>query len=322
MKILAVSWIKGVPVPPKGYGGIERTVATLCAEWKRQGHSVVLIAPQGSCVDGVGIIETSDFMEAYEDIQDMPFDVVFDNSCWSPESPVRRPLNKPFLSVTHVNHAVGHTRNVVYLSTAQRNAHAEQTKRDLSQSPVVRVPTDPTLKPIGLERKDYLLFLGMVAEHKGVHRAAEIAQMLDRELIVAGPAYGEYSDKVAAMPNVQMIGEVQDPQRSALLEQAFAVMCLHGNEGGWIEPGCGVVGEAGAFNTPVAALPNGCLGEIVYNDCNGWIDEGTGSVALRMRDNPTLPHADQLALNDWSAETIAKQYVGLFERVINGETWG
>jgi len=125
---------------------------------------------------------------------------------------------------------------------------------------MTRDPTDPNLKPKGYPREDFFLYLGSVAAHKGVHRTGLLANALGAKLIVAGPASGKYADQVAMMPGVEMVGEVGDPYRSELLEKAFAVMCLHGNENSWYEPGCGVVGEAGAFNTPVAALPNGCLG--------------------------------------------------------------
>lgn len=199
-------------------------------------------------------------------------DIVHDHSCWSLESPARRGFGGiPYVSTTHVMHSVGHTRNVCYLSQSQRSGHAAQESRDLSQSPVIRVPTNPALKPIGLLRKDYLLYLGAVVPHKGVVEAAWVAKKLGRKLIVAGPAAGYYADAVASMPNVQMEGEVGDPYRSQLLEQAAMVLCLHNSHGGWSEPGCGVIGEAGAFGTPVAALRNGCLPELVINGDNGWI---------------------------------------------------
>lgn len=322
MHILVLAWLKGKPVGvPIGHGGIERMSATLTRELLRQGHKVTLVAPPGSAIEGATVVETDDFTQALETIRFSRADVVLDNSCWSLDSPVRHPLPMRAVSITHVNHAIGWSQNVCYLSCSQRTQHGLQLGRDLSKAPVIRVPTDPALKPLGLARDTFLLYLGFVAEWKGVHHAAEVAQELGKELIVAGPAAGTYAEQLRAMPNVKMIGEVQDPLRSHLLEQASAVMCLHNNSNGWIEPGAGIIGEAGAFNTPVAAFPNGVLGEIVVTGDNGWLANDVKSMVRLMRDTPTLPDAGRLAREEWNAEKITQQYVTLLEQVCNGLTW-
>lgn len=322
MKIVMLSWLPGAPVPPPRYGGIERMVGTLTAELVRQGHEVTLIAPPGSHIEGATVLETMTFHGAWGHVIQGDFDIVHDHSCWSLESPARRGFGGiPYVSTSHVMHSVGWTKNVVYLSKSQRAGHAQQESRDLSQSPVIRVPTNPALKPLGLPRKDYLLFLGAVQPHKGVTEAAWVAKKLGRELIVAGPAAGWYADAVKSMPNIQMEGEVGDPYRSQLIEQAYAMMCLHNDHGGWSEPGCGVVGEAGAFNTPVAALRNGCLPELVSNIVNGWIAETPEEVAELMQHYPWMGDAGHLARENWSAENIVKQYVSLYQEVIEGKTW-
>lgn len=325
MHIVQFSWLHGTTVPPTGYGGIERVVATLSQELIRQGHQVTLIAPYGSSIEGARYLPANDFDTGRHLLSHAKADIVHDHSCWHGSSPARSLRFLPIISTTHVNHAVGHTRNVVYLSWSQAHSHYEQMGIKYNPTldvPVIRVPTDPKLKPKGLPRKDYLLFLGSVAPHKGVHRAAAVAKMLGRELIVAGPAAGEYADQLAAQSHVTLLGEVRDPQRSELLEQAHAVMCLHGDDAGWKEPGCGIVGEAGAFGTPVAALPNGCLEEIVINGVNGWIAPTIEQVASLMAEYPTFRDPGSLAREYWSAEAITKKYLDLYQSVIGGYTWG
>lgn len=322
MRIAVIGWLRGKSVPPTGYGGIERMTAILTTELIRQGHNVILIAPEGSAVDGAVHLHTSDFDEAYEWICGFGVDVIHGHECWALESVVRRPLDIPFIATTHVNHAVGFTKNVVYLSQSQRTQHGLQENKDLSASPVVYVPINPALKPKGLPRQDYLLFLGMVAEQKGVIEAAQVAHLLRRKLIVAGPAWGEYADKVASMvPDVLMVGEVSDPYRSELIEQAWAMMCLHKNVNGWQEPGAGVVGESVAFNTPVAAFPNGCLSEQIVNGKNGWIVDNVDDMATFMEYAP-YPNDFAPCQQAWSVENIVRQYVSLYQRVIQGESWG
>jgi glycosyltransferase involved in cell wall biosynthesis len=279
------------------------------------------VAPPGSFVPGAEVIETTSFDEALNKLFQIKADVVHDHSCWSLESPVRNPkFPLPFLSTTHVRDSIGWSRNVVYLSFAQREFHQKQLGRTID-GPIIRVPTDPNLKSSQNNKLGYLLFLGMVVPWKGAHRAAQLAQILDRELILAGPGAGEYVDQVKAMPNVTYVGEVDGEFRLTLLDQAYAMACLHGDENGWWEPGCGVVGEAGAFNLPVAAMPNGCLSEIVVTSENGWLGNDVEEVAELMFKQPYLPDPGKLAQVDWSAEEITRQYVMLYEAVANGFTW-
>jgi hypothetical protein len=52
MKILLVM-DPGIPIPPTGYGGIERIVALLALEYNRLGHTVELLSSTGSSLSGI-----------------------------------------------------------------------------------------------------------------------------------------------------------------------------------------------------------------------------------------------------------------------------
>lgn len=323
MKIIVVSWLKGAPVLEhiKGYAGIERMVSTMTREFIRQGHKVVLIAPKGSYIEGATTIETNDFAVAHKYISGSDFDIVWDNSCWSVDSPVRRLNDRQFVTTTHVNDAIGWSKNVVYLSHSQRIAHGDQVNKPLHDSPVIYVPIDPNLKPRGLPRLDYLFFIGIVIPYKGVLEAAYLAENLGWKLKVAGPASGDYFAEVLKVPSVEYVGIVDGQTKNDLLEQAFAVCCLHNDGGmGWREPGCGVVGEAFAFNTPVIAFPNGCLKELIKPCVNGWLDTTIDGLIKQMSNCPIL--ADNFYTHEFDVQYIAQEYIRLFEKVMNGETWG
>ena len=51
MKILLIA-DPGIPVPPVGYGGIERIVYLLAKEYKKRGHEVDILAGPGSHFEG------------------------------------------------------------------------------------------------------------------------------------------------------------------------------------------------------------------------------------------------------------------------------
>lgn len=324
MKIAVVGWLHGKPVPPKGYGGIERFTAVLCKGLKELGHNVTLIAPENSKVEGVSVAETSDLVEAANILAVLMPDVVHDNSCWHPHSPVRQGLKVPFLSTTHVNHAIGWTKNVVYLSYAQRVSHAKQTGATLDSSPVVRVPFNPEYARIGGDYdtlSDYCLFIGSIAPHKGVVEAAKLAGYLGKRLIVAGDMSGWYADEVKAYHHVEYVGPVDGIGKRMLIENAYAVMCLSNNYNDWSEPGCGVVGEANALNVPVYALNNGCLPEIVSNCENGWIADNWFQLVDQTLKCPSITTSRQYA-EQWSVDKIASQYVELYNKLLDGYTWG
>lgn len=327
MHIAMIAWLKGKPVPPKGYGGIERFTEILCLGLANLGHKVTLIAPPGSKVEACEVIECTDMVEAANIIAVIKPDVVHDNTCWDLSSPVRQGLKSPFLSTTHVNHAIGWTKNVVYLSQSQRTQHGIQVERNLNFSPIVRVPFDPRFNrwpSIGgyNPNSDYCLFIGTVAEWKGVDTAAKTALLLDKRLVVAGPAAGAYADQVKNLRNVSMIGEVDGIQKEAIIQEAYAVMCLHNNYGGWQEPGCGVVSEANAFNVPVAALNNGCLPELIKDGVNGWIADTYGELAAKMLNHPCITTSERYAFENWYVLRIASEYVNLYGQLLNGVTWG
>lgn len=321
MHVIMIGWLRGREHPCEGAGGIEKTVPVMCAELVRQGHQVTFIAPPGSKVEGCEVIETRDMVEAANICNSINADVVHDHTCWSLESPVRQGLRHPHISTTHVNHAIGYTKNVVYLSRSQRTQHGQQTDRNLESSPVIYVPINPDLKPRGLRKMDYLLYLGRIVEEKGVREAAQVAKLLGVNLVVAGRNEGDYAFRIAMdYSHVMFVGEVSDPKRSALIEQAFAMCCLFNDTNGWQEPGCGVFGEAMALNTPVAAFRNGCMPELVRDGLNGWIADNVDDIATFM-DHMQYPKNMAIDRHIYSAEDIVKQYVSLYCEVVNGRNW-
>ena len=321
MRIAVVSWLKGKSIPVKGYGGIERMAGIMSKELAKS-NQVHLIAPTGSRMEEVEIWECDELRKVEEILNRIEPDIVWDNTCWDHASPART-MKWPCVSTTHVNHAVGWSKNVIYLSESQKTSHGQQLGKTLD-NPVIHVPMNPAFVPKGLKREDYLLFLGSVTPWKGVLESAQFAQKLGRELWVAGPAWGEYADRVASYPNVKMLGEVDGWHKEQLLEQAYAVMCLH-NDGGidWKEPGCGVVMEAGAFGTPVFASYNGCLAELVSNGFNGW----AANTQEELLEKYKKYECDPIVTRNFtelffSAQHITEQYLEIFKEVIDGKTYG
>jgi glycosyltransferase involved in cell wall biosynthesis len=128
--------------------------------------------------------------------------------------------------------------------------------------------------PFRSSKDDFLLYLGRISPHKGVHLAIEAARAAGRRLVIAGswttPTEREYFDSVV-QPNlrarVEWAGEVPGADRVALLGSAAALIF----PAQWHEPFGLVMIEAMACGTPVIALRHGAVDEIVANGETGFV---------------------------------------------------
>jgi len=82
MNIALIAWLRGKPVPPKGYGGIERFTEIISLGLADLGHHVYLIAPPNSksSHENVEVIECSSMVEATNIVASIKPDVVHDNT--------------------------------------------------------------------------------------------------------------------------------------------------------------------------------------------------------------------------------------------------
>jgi glycosyltransferase involved in cell wall biosynthesis len=166
-----------------------------------------------------------------------------------------------------------------------------------------------------------LLFLGRMEREKGPDLAVRVARTLDRPLILAGPIIdGEFFDQ-AIRPHlddqIQYIGVVDHRKKDSLLGQAACVLMPSRCEEAW-----GMVSlEALACGTPVVALANGGLPEIVEPGLTGYITHHEEALAALVTEAMKLDRAAirARAAARFDFRAVADRYRLLYAQMV--ESW-
>lgn len=135
-----------------------------------------------------------------------------------------------------------------------------------------------TFKP---EDSESLLYIGRIEREKGPDTAVKVARSLGLPLILAGPIVQHDFFKLSVEPflngQIQYVGLVDHNKKNKLLGSAGCVLM----PSRWAEPFGIVAIEAMACGTPVVALDNGALSEIVEPGLSGYLSKDeTGLISL------------------------------------------
>ncbi len=169
--------------------------------------------------------------------------------------------------------------------------------------------------------EDYLAFLGRFAPEKGSHIAIDVARAVGTPLVIAGEAHPhelafferEMKPRLA-LEGVRWIGEVGREGKQALLSKARAMLFPID----WEEPFGLVLIESMLCGTPVIAFRRGSVPEIVEDGVTGFVVETADEMQRAIRRIGSLDRAEirARAVERWSADRMAAQYVTLYEHAI------
>jgi glycosyltransferase involved in cell wall biosynthesis len=128
----------------------------------------------------------------------------------------------------------------------------------------------PTLKPQG----NYLAFLGRISPEKGVDRAIRLARTTGFPLKIAAKVdrvdeayFRSEIEPLLNHPGIDYVGEIDDRHKSRFLGQAQALLFPIN----WPEPFGLAMIEAMACGTPVLAIRNGAVAEVIDEDVTGCV---------------------------------------------------
>jgi glycosyltransferase involved in cell wall biosynthesis len=297
-------------VPPARYGGTERVIHTLTEELVRRGHEVTLFA-SGDSRTSARLVPTCE--QAVWHREPPPRDVT---PVWSTViGKLLRQFDEFDVVHSHIDHVgfpLARQARVPLITTMHGRLDLREIHEVLSEFaevPLVSI-SDAQRLPVkwanfvatvhhGIELDEfhfnarggeYLAFLGRVSPEKGLDTAIRVARKAGMPLKVAArmplPTPHDLNARADAVywtdviqpllgPDIELVGEIGGQQKDAFLGKAAALLFPVR----WPEPFGLVMAEALACGTPVLALRNGSVPEVVRDGATGFVVESEEDLA-------------------------------------------
>ncbi len=195
---------------------------------------------------------------------------------------------------------------------------------DLSYVGTIYNSIDIDAHPFQEKKEDYLLYLGRFSALKGAGIAVKVAKELGMHLKMAGKIDNEeessyFNEHVRPHlgHGVEFLGEVTNQEKAMLLGGAKALLFPIQ----WAEPFGLVMPEAMACGTPVVAIRNGSVPEIIEDGVTGFIvdDETQMATATIKAIENISPHVCRLnAAERFGVERMVVDYEAAFHRIADG----
>jgi glycosyltransferase involved in cell wall biosynthesis len=339
-----------VAVPPKGYGGTELVVANLANGLVRRGHEVTTFACGESHVAGklvkviprplleiVGGFDAKaapsyEFLTFYKLAKYAgKFDIIHNHTGFAPITWAPY-LAAPFLTTMHssapaVDDAILARTYKDYPYVSVSDAQRRLVPRLNYVATIHNGIDTESFRPRLQGKGNGFLFMGLICRNKGVDIAIETARRLNVPLTIAGRIENMHCPFLTRkfFPHIdgkfiRYVGEVGHARKAELMAQADALLF----PSRWSEAFGLVMVEALACGTPVAALGNGSVPEVVRKGVTGLIAKDKASFFQAARDAMALSRraCRQDAEARFGADLMVEKYEKIYEELVRSKREG
>jgi len=330
-------------VPPQLYGGTERIVSYLTEELVRLGHEVTLFASGDSvtqarleaacpralrldlhCVDSLAP-HVQMLGRVYQRARE--FDIIHCHTDYlglplTPTAPTPTIITLhgrlDMQEIIPLYNDYPEVR-LVSISDAQRIPLAHP-----NWAATIYHGLPPDLYSFHPRAGSYLLFLGRISPEKRPDSAIRIACRIGVPLRIAAKidrVDREYFETTVRPllnhPLIEFLGEVNDQQKRALLQNALALLTPID----WPEPFGLVMIEALASGTPVIARPRGSVPEVLRDGVTGLLGETDDEMAAAVHRVAALDRAAcrQEFEQRFTVQLMAQQYLDVYEAALHAK---
>ncbi len=327
-------------VPPRGYGGTERVVASLTDELVRRGHGVTLFASGDSQTSACLVSVCPTALRSGQRLSDPiayhllqlgsvyqragDFDLIHSH-CDFRAFPFAGSTSTPTVSTNHNRLDSPENRALLEaypesIVTALSESHRRQLIGGRCAGVAYNgIPVEEF--PFQEAAGAYLAFVGRLSPEKGPLDAIAVSELTGVPLKIAAKINDWEHDYFEAVlrprlrpPLIEFVGELDEAGKRALLSGALAAVCpLH-----WPEPFGLVMIEAMATGTPVLAYPSGAAPELVDDGVTGFLCADVDSMVLRV---PRVGAIDRntcrsTAMRRFSVDAMADSYEHIYHDVL------
>lgn len=350
MKIAHIAHIN-FPIPPSGYGGIERVIDEMIqCQVRVGGCDIALYAPSDSRI----AVDLRAVVSSYQSLQQelTPQEIMelerqhYTFACtYSDDCALLHAHEHHILSYAHLTDKplllslYADTSNPEMQAILQARpanvflvANSESTRANFVEAGWFGVVLEGIMLekyPYHAEKSDELVFVGLLMPHKGAHIAIQVAlqtglklKLIGRKTLVSAPAsvrkIQETYMKTEIEPyidnkQITYLGEMGE-ERLEHIKRARAVLCPIQ----WEEPFGRIMAESMACGTPVVAMRRGAAPEVVRDGVSGFIVEDISSMVAAVREVHRLEPAAcrEHVRQHLNMERVAQQYLDLYRRLL------
>ncbi|WP_338767948.1 glycosyltransferase [Bernardetia sp. ABR2-2B] len=343
MKI-AITTDAEVAVPPLLYGGIERIIDMLIAQYTKKGHEIILFGNEDSVTSAklipypskssIGIKNilkntiTVSKLLINKELKDV--DVVHSFGRLAYLTPIL-PTSIPILMSYQREPTISQIKKAIQLSK-KNTLHFSGCSEYIASQIRPYAPSYAVFNGVPIEIYDYqekveedapLVFLGRVEHIKGTHVAIEVAKKTGRKLVIAGnipkddEQTGYFNSQIKPHlddTQIMYVGAVNDMQKNEILGKAsaFLMPIL------WNEPFGIVMAEAMACGTPVIGFGRGSVPEVVQHGINGYICQTIQQMIEAVEKIEAISRLEVRKDTEsrFSASVIANNYLEIYNKIV------